>query len=96
MREARVENHLVALVNGVGGEIRKVKWLGRRGAPDRYVMLPGRWAMPPKSVWVELKAPGKTVDRHQQAEHERLRAFGQEVYVLDTIEAVDAFMKGYV
>lgn len=40
MRESTIENHLVERVKALGGEVRKVKWVGRRGAPDRLVMLP--------------------------------------------------------
>jgi len=32
--------HLVKRVRELGGEVRKVQWIGRRGAPDRLVMLP--------------------------------------------------------
>lgn len=41
MRESDIENYLVKRVKALGGEVRKVKWIGRRGAPDRLVMLPG-------------------------------------------------------
>lgn len=39
MRERDIEKHLVARVKALGGEVRKVQWIGRRGAPDRLVML---------------------------------------------------------
>ncbi|NYT44576.1 VRR-NUC domain-containing protein [Alcaligenaceae bacterium] len=45
MRESEIEDYLVQRVRGMGGEVRKVKWIGRRGAPDRLVMLPA--ARPP-------------------------------------------------
>ena len=40
MRESVIEQYLVDRVVALGGEVRKVKWIGRRGAPDRLVMLP--------------------------------------------------------
>lgn len=40
MRESLIEAYLVRRVKELGGEVRKVKWIGRRGAPDRVVMLP--------------------------------------------------------
>lgn len=40
LREAQIEAYLVKRVKALGGECRKVKWLGRPGAPDRLVMLP--------------------------------------------------------
>jgi hypothetical protein len=42
VRESTIERHLVERVKALGGEVRKVKWIGRRGAPDRLVMLPER------------------------------------------------------
>lgn len=46
MRESDIERHLVKRVKAMGGEVRKVQWVGRRGAPDRLVMLPDRVAGP--------------------------------------------------
>lgn len=89
MRESQVEAHLVKRVKALGGEVRKVKWIGRRGAPDRVVMLPD------VLFWVELKRPGKDAEAHQAREHGRMRRVGQVVYVADTIEAVDAVMNVY-
>jgi hypothetical protein len=42
MNERDIERHLVKRVKALGGEVRKVQWVGRRGAPDRLVMLPER------------------------------------------------------
>lgn len=86
MRESRVEKHLVDRVKALGGEVRKVGWIGRRGAPDRLVLMPG----PGKNFWVELKAPGQVAEPHQWREHERMRLCGEIVLVLDSVEAVDA------
>lgn len=83
MREKVIEQYLVARVVALGGEVRKVKWIGRRGAPDRLVMLPG------KTLWVELKAPGAKAESHQLREHQRMRRMGQTVVVIDSPEGVD-------
>lgn len=40
MRESQIEKYLCDRVKELGGEVRKVQWIGRRGAPDRLVMLP--------------------------------------------------------
>lgn len=86
--ERAVEGYLKDCVEGLGGEIRKVAWVGRRGAPDRLVMLRGR------CVWVELKKP--TIDKpdsHQAREHERMRlAGGCDVRVINTFAGVDALI----
>ena len=97
MRERDIEKHLVQRVKELGGEIRKVKWLGRRGAPDRVVMLPAVKGLTPPwwvntSIWVELKAPGVAPEPHQLREHKRMRAMGQRVVVIDSIEGVEALL----
>lgn len=99
MRESKVEAHFVAVVKRIGGEQRKVKWIGRHGAPDRFVMLPApdRFGLHPcRQVWAELKRPGLSAEDHQQREHDRMRAFGCEVVVLDTIEKIDEFFQPYL
>ena len=98
MRERDIERHLVKRVKALGGEVRKVEWIGRRGAPDRLVMLPPRWAPvqvaldPRSAVWVELKAPGVKPEAHQLREHQRMRAMGQRVVVIDSIEGVEELL----
>ena len=93
MRESMVENYLVEQARAKGGEVRKLRWIGRNGAPDRLVMLPQR------TIWVELKASGLAAlfphtphERQQHREHERMRAMGQTVVVIDNYEGVDALL----
>ena len=93
MRESTIEKHLVARVKALGGEVRKVQWIGRRGAPDRVVMLPRAdttWVN--SAIWVELKAPGVKAEAYQLREHERMRAMGQRVVVIDSIEGVEELL----
>lgn len=102
MRESEIEDYLVKRVIALGGEVRKVKWIGRRGAPDRLVMLP--WmdypdekgsddpfssARSPRAIWVELKAPGEKAKPHQVREHDRMQRMGQRIEVVDSFERVD-------
>lgn len=84
MRERTIERALVRTVKARGGEVRKVTWQGRKGAPDRLVLLPGAL------VWVELKAPGKVPTKQQLREHARMRSMGQRVLVIDDLEMVKA------
>lgn len=95
MRESTIEKYLVAQVKAIGGEVRKVQWLGRNGAPDRVVMLPRASIWLHRTVWVELKAPGKAPEPHQLREHKRMRNVGQTVVVIDSIEGVDELLRGY-
>ena len=100
MRESDIEKYLVKRVKALGGEVRKVEWIGRRGAPDRVVMMhAGKKPWWP-TIWVELKNPEtiKTfpADAHERAqarEHERMRAMGQRVEVVGTYEQVDELLQ---
>jgi len=107
IRERDVEAYMVKRVKALGGECRKVKWIGRTGAPDRLVMLPGhRWLedtvhparkmqreSPGRTIWIELKAPGVPPKAHQLREHERMRKMGQRVEVVDSFERVDEVLQ---
>ena len=86
MRESKVEGYLIQRVGEAGGDTRKMQWNHRKGAPDRLVMLNG-------PHFVELKAPGKKPDPHQAREHARMCKHGLKVYVIDTLEGVDLFIK---
>jgi len=95
MREREIEKYLVQQVKATGGAVRKVRWLDRRGAPDRLVMLPPLAHLPGQTVWVELKAPGVKPEDHQLREHKRLRKMGQRVLVIDSLEDVDEFLGAF-
>jgi hypothetical protein len=97
MRERDIERELVKRVKALGGEVRKVQWIGRRGAPDRLVMLPpvmidGLPGLPPSTVWVELKAPGQRPRPEQLREHDRMRAMGQHVVVINSLEGISGVL----
>lgn len=92
-RESEIEKYLVERVKALGGEVRKVKWIGRTGAPDRLVMLPYKVDRLPTTVWVELKSPGEKAKPHQAREHERMRRMGQRVEVVDSFERVDEVLR---
>lgn len=91
MRESTIEKHLALRVKEAGGRAYKFVSPGRVGVPDRIVLLQ-------KGVllFVELKAPGKKAKPHQLREHTRMRELGHRVVVLDSIEAVDAFVGAFV
>lgn len=102
VREREVEAYLVKRVKALGGEVRKVTWVGRQGAPDRLVMLPANAYVDDAHccIWVELKNP-KTVltfpanahERAQHREHERMRRLGQRVEVIGTLYQVEELLK---
>jgi len=96
MRERDIERHLVERVKALGGEVRKVVWQGRRGAPDRLVMLPfdaRAFKSQDFTIWIELKASGVKPEAYQLREHERMRKMGQRVVVIDSIEGVEELLR---
>jgi hypothetical protein len=106
MKESVIEEYLIKRVTEAGGEIRKLAWLGRRNAPDRLVGFPASEPItiagiytfsprPPRHALVELKAPKKNPPAAQTREHDRLRAIGFDVWVLNTKRKVDNFMRYY-
>ncbi|MBG6243514.1 MAG: VRR-NUC domain-containing protein [Candidatus Symbiopectobacterium sp. Dall1.0] len=79
IRESTIEKHLIAEVKKAGGIAYKFVSPGRRGVPDRLVVLPGG-----RVLFVECKAPGQKARPAQQREHARLRALGFTVVVVDS------------
>lgn len=90
MIEQEVEDYFKKQARLHGGKTRKVKWIGRKGAPDELVLLPDFGG------FVELKRPkGGKLTKHQILEHGELRKAGFFVAVIHTKELVDEFYTMY-
>jgi ribosomal protein S6 len=87
MRETVVEKRFCKAVKDHGG--RAVKWSspGNRGVPDRIVLLPNG-----RTVYVELKAPGKPLAPLQAKWAVDLRNMGHMVYKIDCHADTDSFI----
>lgn len=104
LKERDIERELVKRVKALGGEVRKVQWVGRDGAPDRVVMLPtaslrGIAEVSHYTCWVEVKNPetiktfpANAHERKQFREHQRMRALGQRVEVIGTLEQIERLL----
>lgn len=92
--EGRIEKYLVDRVRATGGKIRKLKWIGRNGAPDRMVWWPTIGPSLGRVCFVELKAPGKKPTREQKEEHKKMRDDGLLVFVFDSADKIDEFIYG--
>lgn len=102
LKERDILRYLTKRVKELGGEVRRVKWIGRNSAPDVVVLRPHtmddlEWEGVGAAItWVEVKNP-ETIEtfpadareRAQHREHERMRKMGQCVKVIGTIEQVD-------
>jgi hypothetical protein len=103
IRESKVESYLVKEVEKRGGVAEKFKSPGRRNVPDRIISWPetifprGEWAPYPGWVeFVECKRPGEKPTPAQHRDHERRRAMGFRVTVVDSIEAVDTYLESNI
>lgn len=92
MSESRVEIYLRREVKKAGGACYKFKSPGRRHVPDNIALWP---EIPhPRTEFVECKDKGKRARKGQQREHARLKALGYDVFIVDTKEKADLFIRG--
>lgn len=83
MREYVVENEFVKAVRKVGGAAYKLNSLTANGLPDRLVLFP-----PGKTVFVELKAPGKVLRPLQRKRRYQLMKLGFPVLCIDRFSQI--------
>ncbi len=83
MREYVVENEFVKAVKAAGGAAYKLTSQTANGLPDRLVLF-----FPAKTVFVELKAPGKMMRPLQRKRRYQLMKLGFLVLCIDRIEQV--------
>lgn len=77
--EGKVVNKIKQAVRIMGGETRKMTWVGHSGAPDLCILFPGLGL----HMLVEVKAPGQKPKPHQAREHLKLSDAGFTVWVVD-------------
>jgi hypothetical protein len=95
MLERKVVKHLKKRVFELGGECRKQRWPGIKGAPDQLVLFSGAPAhVPPhfRHLMVETKRLAKARQAHQVRRRVELTNAGVFVFILDTIDAVDELL----
>ena len=91
MREYFVENEFVKAVRKAGGVAYKLTSQTTNGLPDRLVLF-----FPAKTVFVELKAPGKMLRPLQRKRRYQLMKLGFPVLCIDRLSqikpAIDAIL----
>lgn len=91
MREYVVENEFVKAVRDAGGVAYKLTSQTANGLPDRLVLF-----FPAKTVFVELKAPGKMLRPLQRKRRYQLMKLGFPVLCIDRLSqikpAIDAIL----
>lgn len=83
MKEYVVENEFVKAVKAAGGAAYKLTSQTANGLPDRLVLF-----FPAKTVFVELKAPGKMMRPLQRKRRYQLMKLGFPVLCIDRIEQI--------
>ena len=88
-KESVVEAYFNERVKATGGDVRKVIWPGRKGAPDRLAGWSNR-----RHAFVELKSDqqGWKLQPAQAREIARMRGWGLNVWVINNKEEVDRFV----
>ncbi len=81
VNEAVIEHAVCGYATNNGWLVRKLRWIGRSGAPDRFFAKSGRM------IFIEFKRTDGDARLQQEREHKRLRKAGMEVYVVNDIEA---------
>ena len=93
MREYVVENEFVKAVKAAGGVAYKLTSQTANGLPDRLVLF-----FPAKTVFVELKAPGKMMRPLQRKRRYQLMKLGFPVLRIDRVQqirpCIDAILSG--
>ena len=89
MAERDLETYLRNKARTASGEVRKVRWIGRRNAPDDLVLLRGR------HFYIELKVKGKRPTAAQEREHNRMRRSKMNVEWANTKEGIDDIFTRY-
>jgi hypothetical protein len=100
IRESDVEAYLVAEVEKRGGVAEKFSSPAKRSVPDRLILWPGikmsLSVVGAKVHFVECKAPGEMPTPAQLRDHKRRRDMGFHVWVVDSYESVDNYLRGAV
>jgi len=84
LSEYEIKEYLLKRVRELRGEARKVRWEGRRSAPDWRVWLPGC-----NPFWIELKASNKKPTRAQAREIYMMRHYGDVVFWANSPSLID-------
>ena len=83
-KEGKVEQYLVQQVEKRGGKAYKWVSPGRRGVPDRIIVLPQT-----TPIFAEIKSEGESLAATQRTVCDELNMLDQSVWLLDSNEAVN-------
>ena len=90
MNEGEIEKHLCRHVRELGGTAYKFVSPGKRGVPDRIVVLQDR-----APFFVEVKATDGKLSLQQACRINELRALGQCVFVVASLDDIADLLGPY-
>lgn len=96
MLEKTIEKYLKGEIEKRGATSEKFTSPGKRHVPDQLVSVPGGLVLGRRKAWVffvEVKKEGEKPTAGQARDHERRRAMGFNVYVVDSKHSVDRMIK---
>ena len=88
MRENVIESEFIKAVYKAGGAAYKLNSLTANGLPDRLVLF-----FPARTVFVELKAPGKQMRPLQRKRRRQLQQMGFPVLCIDSLTQIQPAIK---
>jgi hypothetical protein len=82
MKESKIEEAVCQYaVSEYSAEVRKLHYVGRKGAPDRMIFFPSG-----RVLFIEFKAPGKKPRPDQVREIDRLRRSFVAADIVDNVD----------
>lgn len=81
-------DRLTDAVRNMGGQLRKVQFIGHKGAPDHLILVSSGY-----HCLVELKQDDKEPEELQKIEHEILRKAGVDVFVVNSDATLESLIK---
>lgn len=88
--EGKIVQDIRRWIKGIGGQVRKCSWEGRRGAPDLLIMINGH------HHWLEVKSAKGELTLLQRAEIGLMRQNGCSVDVVRSLEDAKAALSDYL
>lgn len=85
---SKLQERLKKLVQGSGGQYRKMRWEGRRGCPDCFI-----WWEWPRAAFVEIKADQDRYSKLQAREVGRMQNDGIPVFTARDLSDVEAIVE---
>ena len=89
MRESKIESYMLKQAKKYNCLFCKFISPANNGVPDRIILHPSFT----KPTFIELKRPGEKPRPLQKAVHAKMKKYGADIYIIDSMENVDTFFQ---